>query len=240
MAHDKNEMRRTWAALISELGDALFAKWNTAGAKIFKNDVLPTLDEASRAARATVAEAAVSACSGNKTRAAQMLGVSKPTIQAALNGFRVGDPPDLWDNHLMTFDDGLFPFIRTRWPATPTTQFISDYKEWILLTIVPRCASEDVKYVALDNCTDWVGMPSGSVLAKLVTESTNVKALVNQHSLGGVMFGPKVGWLSWFNPVASLLKVPVRFSSESAEAISLAIDLFESGGATPPEGISVN
>lgn len=139
-----------------------------------------------------------------------------------------------------TFDDSLFPFIRTRWDANVTEEFIEEYKNWALGTVLTRCANEGTKVVVLEDCSAWTKLPPIKILKKLSSVTKETDGLVRTHALGIIGFLPNMAWTTWFNPMLSLTAIPHRFASTPDQIISFAADFFHSAGLTPPENLSVH
>ena len=130
-------------------------------------------------------------------------------------------------------------FIRTRWDADPTIEFIEQYRDWALGTILPRCAAEDTKVVVLEDCSAWASLPSLTILNKLVAVTKDTDALVKQHTLGIIGFMPNMNWVTWLNPILAITAIPHRFANDPDQALDFANELFTTGSVAPPENMSI-
>lgn len=233
-------------AIMSSMGDdpdrsLFFVEWMRAGVGLSRDpNRLPTLAEVSAAAKRAWARAAFRSADGNVSRAAEMVGATRPTFYRALTDATVTD--DLWHDAAMhdPFDDQLFPFVRCLWPADPTAAWAEEYCQWLLEAIVPRAIAEGVKVVNLENWSQMVGTPPASALARIkyLTEQTTSHAA--EAGGGAVFYAPHIPIAGFLAPIINLVPVPLRIATTTDKVEKHATALFHRAGGSVPSNLTLD
>jgi len=197
--------------------------------------------EALAATRRAVARAAFRIENGNISRAASLIGVSQHTLHRALEELDT-DTMGMWQHRPKhaPFDDQLFPFIRTLWPATPDAAWAQEYAAWMIETIVPRAISESKKIVVLENCAQMYRLPPVSSLPHLRTLNDTAGPVAAPHGAGVVFYAPNVPIAGWLAPIINMVPISVKFATTPERVAEFATLLFESVGAAVPPKISLD
>lgn len=236
--------RRCYADAVSKDDRTpFFVEWMQAGLALLADSDHPkTLADAAAVAKRAWARAALKSTEGNILRAADLVGVHRRTLLRAALDNSVTTPSNPWHDgavHL-PFDDQLFPFVRTLWPATPDPAWVQDYGAWLIEAIVPRAVTESTKIVICENCSTLSSLPSMSVLTALGNLQNTLVPIAEPHSAGAVFFAPTLPLGSWIAPVINLAPKPVKLATTPNKIFSLATTLFEDAGVPVPPNLSLD
>ena len=218
--------------------------WLQAGLALFSDASKqpPTLGTAMATGRRALALAALRIADGNVTRAAALLGISRKTFHRSLDDDSALRAGSLWHPAVMNgpFDDLLFPFIRTIWPAVPDATFVEDYGAWMVEHVVPRAVSESTKIVVLENFVQMNSLPPASSLTHLQNLNSTVGPIAGPHGAGAIIYAPNVPIAGWIAPVLNLAPVPFKIATKPDKVVDFATKFFTKAGVAVPPDLSVN